>query len=85
MDGGGARCEVRGEAGYERSREERFSLLLTVRCWGRSDRGSGDVADGEWTRREPKLWTDGFGREGPTLVGWTDGHLNLKGLLHPCL
>lgn len=26
---------------------------------GRRDRGSGDVADGEWTRRQPELWTDG--------------------------
>jgi hypothetical protein len=95
MDGVGW-GEVRGEAGYEeKSRGEVLptanSKVLGGPRWGRSDRGSGDVAYGEWARREPKLWTDGFGREGPTLVGRTDdlelyqAHLNLKGLLHPCL
>lgn len=80
MDGvgwGGAGREARRAGLREKSREEVLptanSKVLGGPRWGRSNRGSGDVADGEWTRREPKLWTDGFGREGPTLVGRTDG------------
>ena len=94
MNGWGGAGARRGGL-REKSREEVLpttnSKVLGGPGWGRRDRGSGDVAEGEWTRREPKLWTDGFGREGPILVGRTDGlklyqgHLNLKGLLHPCL
>lgn len=77
MGWGGAGREARRAGLREKSREEVLptanSKVLGGPRWGRSNRGSGDVADGEWTRREPKLWTDGFGREGPTLVGRTDG------------
>lgn len=53
--GGAGRGARRGEAGYERSREKRFSLLLTVRCW--EDPAGDEVIE------DPMTWRMESGRE----------------------